>query len=324
MDAAGVAPVSSGMNDTGRPVRWSEVRTGVLVLLGLVPLAAAVFFLDVLRRGLAEGPALVVVADEIQGLAPGADVWVAGSPAGRVRAISFLDAGSDDSGSIAVELVLLHSAGPMLRRDATARIGSGALLAPPVVKLDPGSPGSPPYDFEDTLFVAPTPDVEDFRSLADSARRAALELAGDIDRLDAIMRTGDGTVPRLRRDGALTDDLRRQRARLQALRAAWLEGAGLGAAWRDDALHAGASRIGTRVSQLEPAAVDSRLPEALGSLRARTRRLARRMDASEGTLGRMATDAELRLQIGRAQASMDSLMIEAAISPLQFLRFRLF
>lgn len=312
------------MNDTGRPVSWSEVRTGVLVLLGLIPLAAGVFFLDVLRRSLAEGPALVVVADEIQGLAPGADVWVAGSPAGRVAGISFLDAGSDDTGSIAVELVLLRSAGPMIRRDAAARIGSGALLAPPVVKLDPGSPGSPPYDFDDTLFVAPTPDVEDFRSLADSARSAALDLAGNIGRLGEVMRSGDGSVPRLRRDGALTDDLRRQRARLQGLRAAWSESAGLGAVWRDEALRVDASRVASRVRQLEPATVDSRLPEALASLRARTGRLARRLDSSEGTLGRMAADAELRLQIQRAQASMDSLMMEAGVAPLQFLRFRLF
>jgi hypothetical protein len=53
-------------------------------------------------------------------------------------------------------------------------------------------------------------------------------------------------------------------------------------------------------------------------------RLATRIGAAEGTLGRMATDDELGLQTARARLQLDSLLADAASHPLRYLHFRLF
>lgn len=304
----------------------------MLLLLGLVPVAAGVFFLDALRRALAEGPTLVVVAEEIRGLAPGAAVWIAGKPVGRVAEVSFIDTRADRAGSIALRVVLLRDAAPALRRDARAQVGRSALLSPPIVKLDPGSPELPPFDFADTLVVSPAFDVDDFRALADSGRHAVGELTAGLGRLARELDTGSGTLPRLRRDLALADELARQGNRVAALRAAWGADTGPRALLADTAVRRSVARIGADLEALRalaaatapPARARRELAATLTSVRGRLGRLETRLDLAEGTLGRMATDDELRTQTARARAALDSLQMEAASDPLRFLRFRLF
>jgi len=315
---------------SGAQPGWSDLRVGLAVLICAVPLMAGVFWLDALRRALVEGPELVVVADEIFGLETGSNVWVAGRPAGRVTAISFVGTEGGDPGRVAVRLVLLREAAPALRRDAEARIGSSALLAPPVVKLSPGSPEEPPYDFSDTLVVTNLPGVEEFRALADSGRVAVAHLRKEMSELGHELETGSGALPRLRRDPSLLDELGRQRKRYDDLRRAW-DGGGPGAAWRDTALRVEAGVIAERLRGVAGsptgdslAAALTRLPATLEALQGRADRLARRLEAADGTFGRMANDDELRRQMERTRSLLDSLLIESTTHPLRFLHFRLF
>lgn len=310
---------------------WRDVRKGVVVLLLLVPAAAGVFFLDSFRQRFQAGPELVVAADDIRGLETDSDVWVAGRPAGRVVDISFLGSGEAAERRVAVRLVLRREAAPMLRADAEARIGESALLAPAVVKLTPGSPEAPPYDFADTLLVSPMLRVEDFRALADSGRAAVGALSEELEALAAEMQTGSGTLPRLRRDTALRARLTRQEARIATLREAWRRESGLRAALADTALRAEALRIAERIESLTtdttaPRVADARkdLRTALDALAERTERLSREIDAGRGTLGRLATDEELREQAARTRALVDSVGAALLANPLRYLRFRLF
>ena len=128
---------------------WRSVRTGVLQIALLVAVAAAVFSLDVLLRELAEGPELVVRATAARELTPGAEVWVAGVPAGRVTAVRFRE-GAGREAPVVVRTVLREGAAATLRSDASAAIHGSALLEPSVVAVDPGT-ASTPYDFADTL-----------------------------------------------------------------------------------------------------------------------------------------------------------------------------
>lgn len=315
---------------SGATPGWSDLRVGLAVLICLVPLAVGVFSLDALRRALVEGPELVVVADEIHGLEPGSEVWVAGSPAGRVTRVSFIDTHGGDPGRVAVRLVLRREATLAVRSDAEARIGSRALLAPPVVKLTPGSPDAPPYDFSDTLAVSTLPGLEEFRALADSGRTALARLQEEVGALVREMETGSGTLPRLRREPELLAGLGRQHVRYRDLRRAW-DGDGLGAAWRDTSLHAQAGEVGDRLRGLagdltadEREGPAARLPGAAEALRSRAARVARRLEAADGTLGRLANDDELRLQAERTRLLLDSLLVETTAHPLRFLHFRLF
>ena len=315
--------------DLRRPDSWRDVVPGIIVLTMVIPLVVGVFYVDGLRRALIEGPTVIVLADEIRGLAPGANVWVAGKPAGRVQSIAFVGSGSSDPGLVALRIILLRQAGPMLRADARVRIGRSALLSPPVVKFRPGSPDAPPYDYADTLTVTPGPDIETFRAFADSGRVAITALSAELARLETEMESGRGTLPRLRRDPELAGDLIALGGRMAFLNESLVGANGLRQLAGDSVSRERIARLAesintmsrqadARASRLEP------LSQVLDEISARINRLDNYLHTATGTAGRLLYDGELQLQSERTRARLDSLQLELAAQPFRWLRFRLF
>lgn len=322
------APVSFDM-DQRRSESWQEVIPGIIMLATLVLLAVGVFFLDALRREFLEGPTVVLLADDIRGLAPGADVWVAGKPAGRVTSISFVGSGSSHPGRVALRVVLLRDAVRSLRADASAQIGRSSLLAPPVVKFRPGSPDAPPFDFADTLTVTPVPGIENFRVLADSGRVAVAALSVDLGRLESEFARGHGTLPQLRRNPELAEKLMEVTRRVALLHESWARSGGVREFTDDSGSQARVARLSESMNSLsEQAAARSLdfapIAQALKDFKARHERMDASLRAARGTAGRLLYDDELRLQTERARAHADSLRRELAEDPFRWLRFRLF
>lgn len=310
--------------------RWNDVRMGVLLLLILAPLAIGVFFLDTLRRAFLEGPELVLLTSDTHGLNRGAAVWVAGVPAGRVVEIGFVDADSTGRRTdIAVRMVLLRSVASSLREDAVGQIGRAALLAPPVVKLTPGSPAAPEYDFRRPLRESPAVDLDTFRGLADSSRVAVRNLANAADSLRRLRATGRGSLQRFRNDPEVLRTLRRGRSEARTILASWSAAEGLRSFRRDRGVRAATEAIAARLPTLRTEArraarSSHETTAAIGRLGERLDRLSERLDTADGTLGRLGRDAELAIQIDRARSQLDSLLTDARSRPLRYLRFRLF
>ncbi|MDH3427119.1 MAG: MlaD family protein [Gemmatimonadota bacterium] len=314
--------------DIRRPDSWRDVLPGIGVMVALILLGLAVFWLDTMRRAFLDGPTVVLLAEQIRGVAPGASVWVAGKPAGRVQSIEFVGSGTSEPVLVALRVVLSHEVAPSVRADATARIGSSSLLAPPVIKLRPGSPTAPPYDFRDTLTVTRGPDMETFLAFADSGRAALAELSEQRARLSAALATGSGTLPRLGRDPVSLDGLAETGRQTRVLRGLWTE-------WNrpgrtdDSSLRAHLTRLAesmatiseradARSSAIDPVA---KTMERLGN---RMERMDEHLRAARGTTGRLLHDGELQSQAERTRAQLDSLQTELAAHPFRWLRFRLF
>lgn len=315
--------------DTQRHDSWREVIPGVAMLLTAIPLAVGIFMLDALRRGVTEGPRVVVLAQEGRGLVPGADVWIAGKPGGRVRSITFVDRGDGQPGELAVDIVLLREAAPALRADASVTIGSSALLAPPVVKFEPGSPDLPPISFGDTLLATSGPDMDTFRAFADSGRVALAEMTEELDRLTSELEHGNGTIPRALRDPALTRLLAGVRTRAADLGRAWTARRDLGPVFLDSMSIGSIDNLSRTSSLLSEAAGQRKeslgqAGEALIRLGGRIDRLSLAMQSGQGTAGRLLYDGELEAQARRARAQLDSVQADMAANPLAWLRFRLF
>lgn len=299
------------------------------MLIVVIPLVFGVFFTDQLRRAVIEGPTLIVLADEIRGLAPGANVWIAGKPSGRVQSIAFVGSASSEPGRVALRIILHRQAAPMLRADAMVRIGRSSLLAPPVVKFRPGSPDAPAYNFADTFTVTPGPDIQTFQAFADSGRVAVAALSADLARLETEMATGRGTLPRLRRDPVLASDLIALGERLVLLNESLAGASGFRQLARDsvsrkriarlaESIHTMSRHADARAEALEP------LSQVLDDISARIVRLDNYLLAASGTAGRLKYDGELELQAQRTRAQLDSLQAELAAQPFRWLHFRLF
>jgi phospholipid/cholesterol/gamma-HCH transport system substrate-binding protein len=319
----GSSSPSSGPSEPG----WSRLRTGAALIAGLALALAAIFFSDVALRELSEGPALTVTAAEARDLEPGAAVWVAGVPAGRVTSVRFREAGREDGRPVVVRAVLREGAAGILRADASAQIRASALLAPPVLALDPGRAGRP-FDPGDTLRAEPGPDREEIRARTDSLAGALAALAPLADSLRTRLDEGPGTLAALRRDGPLRADLRRAGDRVRALTAKASGGSAAKLAG-DTVARAALGRAAERLRRLAEQAGDRAAPadsaaRALDALLVRLDTLSRRLDAGRGTAGRLLRDRALQRERRRLEAGMDSLRAELLADPLRWLRFRLF
>lgn len=304
---------------------WSRLRSGVLLLAGLAAVATVVFFLDEVLRELSEGPELHVAAREARNLRPGAEVWVAGVPAGRVLSVRFRPPDAEGAGEVVVRTVLREDGAELIRADASAVIRESALLAPSVVAIRPGD-AEAPFDFSDTLRAEQLVSALDVMARADSLTGRLESLRPLAERMGTRLREGPGTLAALRGDGApgeelavLTDQLRRLAARAGEGTVPLLR--------RDTALAARWERIGARADTLEralPSGEVARLDTALASLEGRIAVLETRLTEPRGSIGRFLHDGALERELGTARARVDSLRAELLADPLRWLRIRLF
>lgn len=312
------------MTDGGRGTGgWSAVRTGVLQIALVAAVAASVFFLDLVLREAAEGPELFVRAPEARELTPGAEVWVAGVPAGRVTAVRFGD-GAGEEAPVLIRTVLRGEAASTLRSDASATIRQSALLAPSVVAVSPGRAPTP-FDFADTLRARPLVGGEEVGARLDS-------LAGELEALRPLGRRlarrieeGPGTMAALRSDTVLSRELEGLADRVDALAGRVPSGSAARLA-ADDSLAATWDSVARRARRIARGIEEGAGPvrAALDSLAASASAVGRRMEERRGSLARFLGDGALARELRTMRARTDSLRRELLAEPLRWLRFRLF
>ncbi len=93
--------------------------------------------------------------DNVQGLLPGAPVWMAGKEVGRVEAVEFTEFGSDQP--ILITMRINRGVQNRVRTDSVASIGTIGVLGDSYIEIQPGSPeGSVLIDGEEIATLSPT------------------------------------------------------------------------------------------------------------------------------------------------------------------------
>ncbi|MBT8479274.1 MAG: MCE family protein [Gemmatimonadetes bacterium] len=319
------------MRPIRRPGHWRGYLPGIFILLGIISVSTAVFFLDTIRRALVEGPEIVVLASEARGLVPGADVWVAGAPSGRVTGVFFGSPKGRIGSRVVVHATLNWAAVPFLRSDTRATISSSSLLAPVVLKLDPGSPDGGPFDFADTLAVPVARSADYLLALAGTAREAVDTLSQLSLDLAESLADGPGTAASLRRDTALIGRMKILAGHAGAISSALRSENSLPARIAADSLGHILASMAATLSDLrgeERAAEATRtvtdLADRLERISTNLDRLDRDLRAGRGTAGRALYDDELTRQQEAFYARMDSLKTQLRSDPWRWLRFKLF
>ncbi|MEJ2483003.1 MAG: MlaD family protein [Gemmatimonadota bacterium] len=235
---------------SGRSADWADVWPGLLILAALSAVSLITFFGDAVRRATAEGPRLTILAPEVGGLERGSPVWLAGKPSGRVLDLHFLPPGGAPDERVAIDAVLLRESIPNLRSDARVTIGASGIMAPSVVKIGAGTPGAPRVNDGDTLRAVQRPDLEDFRSMADSVRDAFAIAAEDVIALQKQAVEGGGSASRFLADRELRSRMDSARTAARQLSSAWEGGRGLRRLVRDDSLRAVMARSASAIEEL--------------------------------------------------------------------------
>lgn len=319
----GSRPRSSGPSDSDPGLTWDRLRPGAFLLAGLVAAAVAVFFLDTVAREISLGPDLLVAASEARDLKPGAPVWIAGVPAGRVTDIRFRPAESGTDQRILIRAEIREDARGLLRSDAEASVRVSSLLAPAVLAIRPGRAATP-LDPSDTLRAVTRARVREVMSQADSLVGRLETLRPLARRLTRRLEDGPGTLAALRTDPATTGRLTAGlRAAGELARDAEEGSAALLAG--DSALVGRWHRIGRRSGRMTVALGDAAaVTRELDGLVTRLTGLVERVDSARGSLGRFLEDDALGRERRLLEARYDSVRSELLTNPLIWLRFRLF
>lgn len=135
--------------------RRLSLIVGTFFILSLVALGVMVLSLSSESGLFARQYQIYGNFDNVQGLLPGAPVWMAGKEVGRVQAVEFTEFGSKQP--ILVSMRINSSIQNRLRTDSLATVGTIGVLGDSYIEIRPGSPeGSVLIDGETVPALSPT------------------------------------------------------------------------------------------------------------------------------------------------------------------------
>lgn len=298
---------------------------GTLLVLGLVALGAAIFYLDVIQRALLSTYRIHVLLRDAPGVRPGTPVTVAGIEVGWVTRVALAPVNSGRVAKIVLTLELRNAVRSQVRRDSEVRLREVRLLGDPVVDVVPGSLAADVLAPGDTLRSPLRPDAaavlaraRDLGAAYDSLRSSALRLGL------AWQATWPAAAAAARRLSAAQTELRRLDAAYQA--------GPLAARLQDAEWPSTLRRTRTAAAEIRSLfrrGSGSPDPAALGPALARLAAQAdtlmhefRRIEAALATPGGIPApagrDTALARALRAARAELDSLVAETRRNPLRF------
>ncbi|HEX2955353.1 MAG TPA: MlaD family protein [Chitinispirillaceae bacterium] len=130
------------MYEINRKLTWSSVKAGLVITLALVILLITVLFTGVLKNLFEQQTSIYARFANIEGLRPGAIVWLYGLESGNVNTINV------NSNGAFIKMSLNKSAFKLIRRDATAEIKAMGIMGDKFIEINPGESDTllPAYD----------------------------------------------------------------------------------------------------------------------------------------------------------------------------------
>lgn len=275
-----------------------EAAVGLFVLLGAAAFVGGVMFL---RNKSIKSPDVNVLFADIGNLKDGAPVRISGAPVGRVDGINF-----EGVGKVRVGLIFTEELTPA--KNAKASIGSVGMLGDAVVNFDPGS-GEPLGEGGTIIGTSEAGIFDKGAALADQATQAMTSLNRMLD---------TGLVVDLRHTLTTTDKLLRYFADQKGGPTAEVN-----ATMRS--LQLTSARLDTTLQQIDAKSLQTRLDSTMRSTGQLAERLAAttsRMDSllakvqrGEGTLGKLAADSGLYVDLRKTLQATNGLIDELKKNP---------
>jgi phospholipid/cholesterol/gamma-HCH transport system substrate-binding protein len=310
---------------------WSKLVPGLIALTVLVVVVGGVLMFAGIGQIRGEKLHLYVLTNQARGVMRGTEVWIAGQKVGLVEDVDFRPPSNDSLGRLVVAISMRKRDADQIRRDSRAQVRAGAsLIAPVVVFISTGSPGSPRVREGDTIQARAQSDL----GLAGvKLTAAAAELAPimtDARTVVSTVRSPRGTLGAFLSEG-LGSDIGRLRAQVSRLRRRMggdggAAKQGMSAAMaRARVAMARADSIRTLVASTNSSfgrfRRDSTLGSTVASVRDELTRLKQELAENDGTLARASSDSALTRSIAGAQREMAELFADIRRRPLRYVSF---
>lgn len=266
-----------------KKLRWSALKSGVVITLSLALVFFVVLYAGTLRQVFTATVDLQAHFRDVKGLRKGAPVWLFGTEIGAVKEIRL-----DPIHGTIVTLSIEKSTEPFLRSNSIAEILTMGLLGDKYVELSPGLPEAPPLQ-PGALIEGKAPmELSGVVEASSRAIQKISHLAEKVDELVEKISRGEGTLSKLILDPSLYNSLERSAAALEST------------------LEDVAGSRGTLKLLIEDPSLYNRTLSALS----RIDRIMRNLEAGQGSMGKMLTESGLYENLTQASRDLDAILDE--------------
>ena len=178
------------------------VIVGLFILVGLVLLVAVVLTLGGQKKTFAKSINVKAIFDDVSGLQPGNNIWLAGVKIGTVKSIEF-----DSNAKVVVTLGILSSTRQYLHKDAKAKIGSESLIGNKIIVLTEGTKQAPLIQPGDILGIQTTINTEEMMNTLQDNNKNLLAITSDLKLISQQLVSGKGSLGKLLQDETLINTL---------------------------------------------------------------------------------------------------------------------
>ncbi len=311
-------------------ITWDQLKVGVLILVALAILAAAIVKLGAAGNLFGKRYRLIALVATASGLRVGGQVTVAGQVAGSIKDIKFLPPDADTTRNLRLVMEVDRKLSEQVRQDSRATIQTSGLLGYKLVDISVGTPRYRALHEGDTLLVIPSLDYEAVMRQASGAIAEVVRLTRDLSRVTGGINRGEGTLGQLVTNRQLYDQLNSTLLRTSSLMARLENPRGtVGRLLDDPALYnsltrmiAGADtvlrQINSGTGSVGKLLRDDTLYVRLNSVVARADSLVSTMASGKGTMNKLFTDQQLYDQLVKTVTELNNVLVEVRRDPRRY------
>ena len=311
-------------------ITWDQLKVGVLILVALAILAAAIVKLGQAGNLFGKRYHLVAYVGSANGLRVGGQVTVAGQVAGSIKDIKFLPPSADTTRNLKLTFEVDRKLMEQVRQDSRAKIQTSGLLGDKLVDISVGTPRYRALREGDTLTLIPSIDYEAVVQQASGAIAEVVRLTRDLSKVTSGINRGEGTLGQLITNRQLYDQLNATLLRTSSLMARLENPRGtVGRLLDDPSLYYSLNRMiagaDTVLAQINSGGGsvgkllrDDSLYVHLNSVVARADSLVRTMSSGKGTMNKLFTDQQLYDQLVKTVTELNNVLVEVRRDPRRY------
>jgi phospholipid/cholesterol/gamma-HCH transport system substrate-binding protein len=311
-------------------ITWDQLKVGVLIVVALVIIAAAIVKLGAAGNLFGKRYRLVAFVASASGLRIGGQVTVAGQVAGSVKDIKFLPPDLDTTRNLKLIVEVDRKLSAQVREDSRARIQTSGLLGDKLIDITVGTPKYRELHEGDTLLVVPSLDYDVVIKQASGAIAEVVKLTRDLSRVTGAINNGEGTLGQLVTNRELYDQLNATLQHTSSLMARLENPRGTVGHLLDDPelytsllrMIAGADtvlrQINSGTGSVGKLLRDDTLYVHLNSVVARADSLVGAMASGKGTMNKLFTDQQLYDELVKAVTQLNAILVEVRRDPSRY------
>ena len=318
---------------------WSQLKVGLVILLALTGILAAIMNLNEGLGLLTHRTALRAELDDSQGLKVGAPVRMSGVDVGNVKRIA-IDA---QRGKVSLDFTVAREVRSLLHQDAAVVVRPMGLLGDKYLEILPGSARQPLLPIGSVLSGRGEADLSSVAGSASATLTTVNQTLQEIQALLAGLREGKGTVGKLVTDADLYNHSIQLIEKIAAISEQTSHLLGkiergegtlgkfvMDRAFYDRAnaaleeLHKLTVSLSTPDGSLGRLARDPALYQRLDRLTAKGEALVSKVERGDGTLGKLITEDNLYQRADKVLTDLETLLADVKKNPTRYFKFSVF